>query len=39
MHSNFDYIKMDPQYYFFHSVLDFFSRLLEIKNIIKGGKC
>jgi len=33
MYSNFDYIKIDPQYFFFfQSVLDyyFFDRLLEI---------
>jgi len=30
MYSNFGYIKIDPQYYFFLSVLDyyFFARLL-----------
>jgi len=35
MYSNFDYIKIDPQYFFFQSVLDyyFFARLLEIKKI------
>jgi len=34
MYSNFDYIKVDLQYYFFRSVLDyyFFARLLEIKK-------
>jgi len=35
MYSNFYYIKIDPQYYFFQSVLDyfyFFARLLEIKK-------
>jgi len=34
MYSNFDYIKIDRQYYFFQSVLDyyFFTRLLEIKT-------
>ena len=42
MYSNFDYIKIDPQYYFFfQSVLDyyFFARLLEIKKNIEGLKC
>jgi len=31
MHSNFGYIRIDPQYYFFLSVLDyyFFARLLK----------
>jgi len=39
MYSNFDYIKIDPQYYFFQSVLDFFfARLLEVKKIIEGLK-
>jgi len=40
MYSNFDYIKIDPQYYFFRSVLDyyFFVRLLG-KKIIEGVKC
>jgi len=35
MYSNFDYIKIDPQYYFFRSVLDYYflGRLLEIKKI------
>jgi len=35
MFSNFDYIKIGPQYYFFQSVLDYycFARLLEIKKI------
>jgi len=35
MYSNFDYIKIDSQYYFFfQSVLDyyFFAKLLEIKK-------
>jgi len=34
MYSNFDYIKIDPQYSFFRSVLDycFFAILLEIKR-------
>jgi len=33
MYSNFGCIKIDPQYYFVRSVLDyyFFTRLLEIK--------
>ena len=37
MYSNFDYIKIDPQYFFFQSVLDyyFFARLLEIKKILR----
>jgi len=35
MHSNFDYIKMDPQYYFSSEfVRFFFARLLEIKKIL-----
>jgi len=31
MYSNFDYIKIDPSYYFFRSVLNFifFAKLLE----------
>jgi len=24
MHSNFDYVKIEPQYYFFRSMLDYF---------------
>jgi len=42
MYSNFDYIKIDPQFYFFfRSLLDYyyFARLLEIKKIIEGVKC
>jgi hypothetical protein len=41
MYSIFYYIKIDPQYYFFQNVLDyyFFGRLLEIKKIIEGVKC
>jgi len=41
MYSNFDYIKIHLQYYFFRSVLDyyFFATLLEIKKIIEGVKC
>jgi len=33
MYSKFDYIKIDPQYLFFRSVLDyyFFARLMEKK--------
>jgi len=40
MYLNFDYIKIDPQYYFFPNCvrLVFFSRLLEKKNI-EGLKC
>jgi len=40
MYSIFYYIKIDPQYNFFQSVLDyfFFARLLEIKKI-EGVKC
>ena len=36
MYSNFDYIYIDPQYYFSRIVLDyfFFTRLLEIKKYI-----
>ena len=36
MYSNFDYIKIDTQYFFFQSVLDyyFFARLLKIKKYI-----
>jgi len=36
MYSIFYYIKIEPQYYFFGSVLDyyFFARLLEIKKNI-----
>jgi len=35
--SIFYYIKIDPQYYFFRSVLNyyFFGRLLEIKKILR----
>jgi len=34
MYSNFDYIKIDLQYYFFQSALDyyFFAKLVEIKK-------
>jgi hypothetical protein len=41
MYSIFLYIKIDPQYYFFRIVLDyyFFPRLLEIKKYIEGVKC
>jgi len=40
MYSNFEYIKIDQQYYFFQ-VLDyyFFARLLEINKNIEGVKC
>jgi len=42
MYSNFDYIKIDQQYNFFWSVLDYyyFARLLEIKKKHNEGvKC
>jgi len=41
MYSNFDYIKIDPQYYFFSEVcyIIFYARLLEIKKNIEGVKC
>jgi len=41
MYLNFDYSKIDTQYYFFQSVLDyyFFARLLEIKKNIEGVEC
>jgi len=37
MYSNFDYIKIDSQYYFFLSVLDYynFARLLKIKKLLR----
>jgi len=37
MYSNFDHIKIDSQYYFFQSVLDYyiFAGLLEIKKILR----
>jgi len=41
MYTKFDYIKIDPQYYFFSKCvrLFIFFRLLEIKKIIEGLKC
>jgi len=42
MYLNFDYIKIDPQYFFsFQIMLNyyFFARLLEIKIIIEGLNC
>ena len=36
MYSNFDYIKIDPQFFFFPKYVRFFSsRLLEIKKLLK----
>jgi len=38
MYSNFDYIKIDPQYYFFSKCVRlfiFFVRLLEIKKTLR----
>jgi len=41
MYSNFNYIKMDSQYYFSSKCIKllFFARLLEMEKIIKGVKC
>jgi len=40
MYLSFYYVKIDPQYYFFRSVLHYyyFARLLELKKIYRGSK-